>query len=162
MNQNLIPVLAIMLLLAACSSSPKSPQLPDKNLPDYVGVDGSIHHEVRDERVADLWQKAETERQNGQVENALNYLNQALNLAPEDPVLWSRAAEIYLSIRENGRAENYASKSNAFAGPDSYSLQYRNWLIIRHAREMRGDLLGARDAQQMVQKYQVSNPAVSE
>ena len=162
MNQNLIPFLAVLLLLSACSSSSKTPQLPEKNLPDYVGVDGSIHHEVRDERVAELWQKSETERQNGQIENALNYLNQALEVAPDDPVLWSRGAEIYLSVRENGRAENYASKSNAFAGPDSYSLQYRNWLIIRHAREMRGDLLGARNAQQMVQKYQVSPSPISE
>lgn len=159
MNKKLLTtLLASIVLLYGCSTPQKATPRPDRDLPDYVGVDGSINHEVRDERVVELWQKSEAERSNGQYENALTFLNEALEYAPEDAVLWSRGAEIYLTVRENGRAENYASKSNAFAREDSLALQYRNWLIIRHAREMRGDLLGARNAQQMVQKFQAAQP----
>jgi len=32
-------------------------------------------------------------------------------------------------------------------------LLYRNWLIIEHARSMRGDLLGVRSARKQVQLY---------
>lgn len=147
--------LVFALLLGGCSSTPDRGQPKiEKALPDYVSIDGSIRHEVQDERVVELWKKSDSERQQGQYENALSMLNGALEVAPKDPVLWSRGAEDYLTIGENALAENYASKSNFYAPQDSRALQYRNWLIIKHAREQRGDLLGARNAQQMVLKFQ--------
>ncbi|MCB1754363.1 MAG: tetratricopeptide repeat protein [Gammaproteobacteria bacterium] len=147
--------LIMLSLLGACSTTPEpSPLRAEKSLPDYVNLDGSIRHDVEDQRVADLWRKSETERQQGQYDSALTFLNNALEIAPQDAVLWSRGAENYLAAGEHSLAENYASKSNFFAGAESRALQYRNWLIIKHAREQRGDLLGARNAQQMVLKYQ--------
>ncbi len=149
----IIPLFA--MLLNACTTAPQKvrPRY-EQTLPDYVNLDGSIRHEVNDESVVQLWKQSEEERLNGQYENALKYLNTAIEIAPDDAILWSRGAELYLTVRENGRAENYATKSNYFASPDSRALQYRNWMIIKHAREMRGDLLGARNAQKMVIKYQ--------
>lgn len=144
----------LMLTISACSGPKKVRPQYEKTLPDYVNLDGSIRHEVGDERVVALWKQAEEERRIGQFENATKLLNSALEYAPEDPVLWSRGAELYLTVRENGLAENYATKSNFYSSHDSRALQYRNWLIIKHAREMRGDLLGTRNAQQMVQKFQ--------
>lgn len=144
----------LMLTISACSGPQKVRPQYEKTLPDYVNLDGSIRHEVRDERIVTLWKQAEEERRLGQFENAINHLNNALEYAPEDAVLWSRGAELYLTVRENGLAENYATKSNHYSSQDSRALRYRNWLIIKHAREMRGDLLGSRNAQQMVQKFQ--------
>ena len=54
---------------------------------------------------------------------------------------------------EAAQAENFAIKSNTFAG-DNTALLYRNWLIIEHARDLRGDLLGVRSAHKKVQQYQ--------
>ena len=140
--------------ISACTAPKKVAPQYEKTLPDYVNLDGSIRHEVRDERVAILWKQSEEERRLGQNENAIKHLNNALEYSPEDPILWSRGAELYLTIRENALAENYATKSNFYGSKDSRALRYRNWLIIQHAREMRGDLLGSRNAQLMVQKFQ--------
>ncbi|MDO6460174.1 hypothetical protein Q4485_05665 [Granulosicoccaceae sp. 1_MG-2023] len=148
----LIPAL-LALALSACATPDKRDTRYEPGLQSYTDSDGGIRHEVRDETVAELWRKADLEMRKGQQENALKYINMAIETTPEDPVLWSRGAELYLSVRENGLAENYATKSNSFANRDSRTLMYRNWLIIKHAREMRGDLLGARDAQENVLRY---------
>ncbi len=144
----------LAMLISACTTPEKIRPQYEKTLPDYVNLDGSIRHEVRDERIVTLWKQSEEERRLGQYENSINHLNGALEYAPEDPILWSRGAELYLTIRENALAENYATKSNYYSAQDSRALKYRNWLIIKHARGMRGDLLGSRNAQQMVQKFQ--------
>ena len=49
--------------------------------------------------------------------------------------------------------KNFAIKSNVYAVTNR-TLQHRNWLIIEHARDLRGDLLGVRDAHKMVQQLQ--------
>ena len=68
-------------------------------------------------------------------------------------MLWSRAAEIQLDNDQALIAENMALKSNAFAG-ENPDLLHRNWLIIEHARSLRGDLLGVRSARKQVEIYQ--------
>jgi len=116
-------------------------------------ADGSIRHDTNSARIAQLWSASEKARQNNNIEVADRHLRDALSIAPEDPILWSRAAEIKLTLLEPALAENYAAKSNVYA-ENNRTLQHRNWLIIEHAREMRGDLLGVRDAHRMVQDLQ--------
>ena len=84
---------------------------------------------------------------------ALELLYEALEVSPGNSLLWSRAAELQLDSLEAALAENFAVKSNSYAG-DNQALLYRNWLIIQHARDMRGDLLGVRSAHKKVQQYQ--------
>jgi len=105
------------------------------------------------ERVAKLWAEAEDARANGQNSVALELLYDALEVNPQNALLWSRAAEIQLDSLEAALAESYATKSNAFAANNN-SLLYRNWMIIEHSRNMRGDLLGVRSAHKKVQQYQ--------
>ncbi len=157
-NKTNLYLIPLILLIAACSNLQKPAPRHNQPIPDYISQEGNIQHEVQDERVAQLWRMTETEYANGQMENALKHLNSALLLSPKDAVLWSRGAELYLTVQENILAENYAGKSNFYATIDSRSLKYRNWLIIKHAREMRGDLLGTRNAQQKVLKYQHKAP----
>lgn len=102
---------------------------------------------MTDENVARLWQESEILRRNGDIESARGKLQQAIVITPKDAVLWSRAAEIELTRKEHLRAENYAAKSNFLATVGNRPLRYRNWLIIQRAREGRGDLLGAREAE---------------
>ncbi len=115
--------------------------------------DGSIRHDTDNARVAQLWAAVEKARALDDAESADRYLQEALSISPQDGVLWSRAAEIKLTLLEPALAENYAAKSNVYS-VNNPTLLHRNWLIIEHARELRGDLLGVRDAHKMVQKFQ--------
>ena len=114
---------------------------------------GSIRYDVEDERVAQLWAAAEQARLDNDTDQALAHLFSALELSPKNSAIWSRAAEIQLQTNEAALAETFAIKSNAFAGNNT-SLLHRNWLIIEHARSLRGDLLGVRSAHKKVQEFQ--------
>lgn len=146
------------LMLGACSSM--GPHGDDnKRVAPLVSSagqtlpDGSIRHDTDSARVAQLWSASESAREKKDIDGAEKYLLEALKLKPLDPVLLSRAAELKLIKLEPALAENLAAKSIAYS-PENRTLMHRNWLIIEHARELRGDLLGVRDAHKMVQNYQ--------
>jgi predicted Zn-dependent protease len=105
----------------------------------------TVQHNVDNRAVAILWEKAEEARRAGELDRAVTSLERAVRLAPEDPVLWSRLAEVRLRQRDFAMAENLAAKSNALAG-ERRLLRYRNWLIIAEARRRRGDEAGAEKA----------------
>ena len=147
-----------LLTLSACTSL--NLQGPDGNRGSAENVDsnalladGAIRHETDSARVAQLWSAAEQARQEGDNEVARQRIIEAIEVSPQDGVLWSRAAELQLVLEEPALAESYAVKSNAYAATNR-TLLLRNWLIIEHARELRGDLLGVRTAHQMVRRYQ--------
>lgn len=150
-----IVVLCSVLFASACATTPSSKDAAA--LPDPVAAispGGAARGDTTDVKVANLWTSAEAARLAGNDKVALDLLYQALDLDPQSPVLWSRAAELQLSSLEAALAESYATKSNAFASDADQMLLYRNWLIIEHARKMRGDLLGVRSAHKKVQQYQ--------
>jgi len=152
--QALCGALLATLLLSGCASprSQSAAALKPIN-PVLSRPDGAVRVDTENERVASLWASAEKARNTGKPVIALELLYEALEISPQNSLLWSRAAEIQLDNLEAALAESYATKSNAFAGSNP-SLLYRNWLIIEHARSMRGDLLGVRSAHKMVQQYQ--------
>jgi len=147
-------VLLATMLLSSCAylqpvKSEEAPAVaPSAQLPD-----GSIRVDTEDPKIAELWTSAEEARQQGNDAGALEHLYNALELSPQNSLLWSRAAELQLDNLEAAQAENFAIKSNMFAGGNS-ALLYRNWLIIEYARDLRGDLLGVRSAHKKVQQYQ--------
>ncbi len=146
--------LAVVLTIAACGSVPVQPQQPEENdLLVATLPDGSIRFDTEDQRIAKLWSASEQARLEDNNEKALEYLYQALEISPQNSLLWSRAAEVQLENSEAAIAENFASKSNLFAESNA-PLMHRNWLIIEHARSLRGDLLGVRSAHKKVQEYQ--------
>lgn len=148
-------VLCSVLLLSACASTP--PARDDTQAPEQIITmqrpDGGIRVDTAEADVARFWAAAEEARRTGQEAAALELLYEALEVSPQNALLWSRAAELQLNNLEAALAENFATKSNSFAGED-VALLYRNWLIIENARSMRGDLLGVRSAHKMVQRYQ--------
>lgn len=149
-------LLCSTLLLGACASTPPNKPAPtDTGLSPVVKhIDGAARGDTDDAQVAQLWSASEQARRSGQNATALKLVYEALELSPQNPMLWSRAAELQLEELEAALAESYATKSNAFAAEDDSTLLYRNWLIIEQARQMRGDLLGVRSAHKKVREYE--------
>lgn len=148
----------VLLTLTACSTNTQRPDNERRVAPLVSSAgqtlpDGSIRHDTDNARVAQLWSAAETARKKQDLATAEEYILEALKVKPQDAVLLSRVAEFKLVKLEPALAENFAAKSIAFAASNR-TLLHRNWLIIEHARELRGDLLGVRDAHKMVQNYQ--------
>ena len=143
------------LSLSGCASLQPTIQEQPAQAEVIVGTlpDGSIRFDTEDGRIAKLWSAAEQARIQDNNEKALEYLYQALEISPQNSLLWSRAAELQLDNSEATLAESFANKSNIFAESNA-PLLHRNWLIIEHARSLRGDLLGVRSAHKKVQEYQ--------
>jgi len=115
--------------------------------------EGGIRFDTTDPRIVELWTASVQARQDQNSDQALRFLFEALEISPQNSLLWSQAAEIQLVNEQAALAENFAAKSNTFAGNNT-TLLHRNWLIIEHARSLRGDLLGVRSAHKKVQEYQ--------
>ncbi len=144
--------IAIAASITGCATTSTSndraqQDLIAEKLDSYVFQEGAVRHEVADENVARLWQEYNIMRRSGNTSSAKAKLEEAIELTPRDPALWSGAAELELEENSHLRAENYAAKSNFLAPIGNRPLRYRNWLIIQRAREGRGDLLGARQAE---------------
>ena len=144
--------LLLALALGGCAGT-RGPADPPPLSPSATLPDGSVRVDTEDERVAGLWTSAEEARGVQNDVAALEFLYEALEIDGRNALLWSRVAEIQLDNGEPAQAENFAIRSNAFAGTNT-ALLYRNWLMIEHARNLRGDLLGVRSAHKKVQQYQ--------
>lgn len=147
----LAAALALALTLAGCAgvrtgepeAAPEASREEAEQAP--MSGEGSVRHEVDNRAVAILWDEAEQSRREGNLESAVSSLERAVELAPEDPVLWSRLSELRFRQRQFAEAENLAAKSNSLAG-DNRMLRFRNWLIIAEARAQSGDTEGAEQA----------------
>jgi len=149
--------LVVALALSGCKSM-ESPERQGINrastsVDGKLLADGSIRHDTDSPRVAQLWAAAEKARNERRWTEAEQHIESALALQPKDGVLWSRAADLKLTLLEPQLAEKFAMRSVAFANSNR-TLLHRNWLIIEHARELQGDLLGVREAHKQVQAYQ--------
>lgn len=148
----LAATIAIAAVITGCASRGVAERQPvvdpvAEQLDTYVFEDGAVRHDTTNPEVARLWQEYSTQRRTGNLSEAKVTLEEAISLEPRDPALWSSAAELELDQNSHLRAENYAAKSNFLATLGNRPLRYRNWLIIQRAREGRGDLLGAREAE---------------
>ena len=148
----LVGLLAAGLSACATTGEDDSPTLPVAQQSSTL-ADGSVRVDTDNDEVAELWTSAERERQQDNDAAALEFLLQALEIEPGNALFWSRIAELQLDNDQAAQAENSAMKSNALAR-NNQALLYRNWLMIEHARDLRGDLLGVRSAHRRVQQYQ--------
>lgn len=142
-------ILSISILLAGCAGTGPSRDVDDGAAADRGPLDTAkpVRHEVDNRAVAMLWDQAQEARRGNRIGEAIEALERALRIAPEDPVLWSRLAEMRFRQQDFAVAENLAAKSNALAG-ERRLLRYRNWLLIAEARKRRGDEKGAREARE--------------
>lgn len=93
------------------------------------------------------WQEARSSIELEDYPLAIFALEEALKLAPENPILLSRLAEVRLRNSDFRLAEAVALRANRAAAGDA-NLQQRNWLIIAYSRQFRSDTEGANRARQ--------------
>ena len=129
-----------------------SPVLRETINAEGQSTDNTIRHETGNARIAQLWAEAERSRLAGDDIGASRFILQAIEVEPRDSVLLSRAAELQLQLGQPVLAESYAVRSNTLA-ESNRPLMLRNWMIIEHSRDIRGDLLGVRTAHRMVQQF---------
>ncbi|MDZ7748688.1 MAG: tetratricopeptide repeat protein [Halofilum sp. (in: g-proteobacteria)] len=116
-----------------------------------LDTEGVVEHGIDNEAVAMLWDQAEQARAEGDTDAAIRAIERALDVDPDDAVLWSRLAELRLQTGEARVAENLATRSNSLAAGQRL-LRYRNWLIIEAARQQQGDEQGADAARAEIER----------
>jgi len=133
--------------LPPASSLPQSvPSVPEqKQIP-----------EPSSRAVSDLIAKADHLEQSGELETAAASLERAVRIAPKDPIPWQRLAQIRLQQKDAVQAEVLAAKSNSLAGR-SKLIMYRNWQIIKEARNLAGDVKGALRAEDKMKELGATN-----
>lgn len=92
-----------------------------------------------------LLDKARRDARAGQLPTATASLERALRIEPRNPVLWQELALLKLQQSDYRQAENFAARSNSWAGSNR-ALMAKNWHIISEARALRGDNQGAQAA----------------
>ncbi len=95
--------------------------------------------------VAGLVELARADAASGRLSNSAASLERALRIEPRNPRLWQALARVRLQQGEYAQAEGAAARSSSWAGSDG-TLRAENWRLIAHAREARGDAVGARAA----------------
>lgn len=90
-------------------------------------------------------QQAANDRRKGNLDLAVSRLERAVRIQPRNPRLWHELAEVRLQQHQPRLAEELAKKSIALAQGNKGLIQ-KNWRLIAKAREMNGDISGARRA----------------
>lgn len=95
--------------------------------------------------VVALLDTARVDADAGRVDAAAASLERALRIEPRNAVLWHELASVRLRQGQSDQAASLAAKSNTLAGANR-ALKAKNWRLIAHARNERGDINGANDA----------------
>lgn len=83
--------------------------------------------------------------QSGNVESATASIDRALKIDPRNPALYYKLALLRLKQSKPQEAEDLAKKSALLAAGNK-QLKRHSWLLIAHARELRRDFKGAKEA----------------
>ncbi len=166
---------AMLVLLGSCASDPARETGPAESaaVPAVVAPRLELLAEVRaaandagdvievqplrDPAVEDLRAEAAEAEQRGDFPAAAQALEQALELAPDDPQLMQEFAELLLAQDRLGDAEELAGRSFG-RGPKLGGLCRRNWTTIQVVRQASGDPQGASDAADQVARCIVEPP----
>ena len=104
--------------------------------------------------VTSLVSAADNSIKHGDYSAASAALERALRHDPKNADLWHRLAQVRLRQSEYAQAESLSLKSNALSNGNK-PLMARNWSLISKARRLRGDGMGADEAE--VRAYQLSH-----
>ena len=134
-----------LAVLAACTSTPPAPPAPSIDGVAAVtavrAAGGAASTEldvqpIRDPQVDDLREDAERLEKAGQYAQAIEALDQALQLNPDDPALLQERAEAALLVKDLAGAERYA-KLGIERGSKVGPLCRRHWETIAQVRLVR-------------------------
>lgn len=166
------PVLALLLALSACTTTPApvvetAPPLTTASPQEMVAMiraaegDGEGELAVRplrDSMVEDLREQAERAEQQGDVTAAARALDQALEIAPEDPALLQERAEIALLQQQPAQAASLAERAYAL-GAQVGPLCRRHWTTLEQVRLLERNAEGAAAARAQIEACKVEGPA---
>lgn len=74
---------------------------------------------------------------NGDLPRAIQILERAIRISPDDPELWIELARLHLQDGNAAQAEQFARKALLFTGK-RYDLEQQAWAIIGEARKSQG------------------------
>ena len=130
-------LLVLVLLVAGCATR-------DEPAPSPVPAPAPAPRQ-ENVAIAGLMDSARADAAAGRFPNAAASLERALRIEPRNPRLWQELARVRLKQGQNVQAEDFAARSNSWAGDDA-ALRADNWRLIAQARQGRGDSEGARAA----------------
>lgn len=136
------PVVSVMALPETAGELRAEP-LPENTAPQMITEDAPP---APNSAVVALLDNADQQSKSGRLDAAAAALERALRLEPRNAEVWSRLAEIRLQQGQLDQAASLAAKSNNLAG-NNVSVLTRNWKTIAQARNRKGDLKGASEAQ---------------
>lgn len=113
-------------------------------IPNTAGLAGD---EQLDGPVLALLTTAQQQQANGDLNGASSSLERAQRIAPREPQVLYRLAEVHLAQGDAAQAEQLARRGLSYAGGRA-SLQASLWELIAQARERQGDPAGAAEARQ--------------
>ena len=89
-----------------------------------------------------LLRQSERSAEDGDLEEAIAYVERAIRLNSRDPALWLRLARLQLAADRPATAEQLAHKAVALSGSQG-SERREAWLMVADALEAQGDDEGA-------------------
>ncbi|GLO12012.1 hypothetical protein PPUJ20028_05930 [Pseudomonas putida] len=132
--------------IAAMSSAPQSTSAPT-GIPRSSATGGLSADEQLDGPVLALLTTAKTQQGSGDFNGAASSLERAQRIAPREPQVLYRLAQVRLSQGDAAQAEQLARRALTYANGRP-SLQAELWNTIAQAREKQGDSAGAALARQ--------------
>ena len=132
--------------IAAMNSTPQSASAPT-GIPRSAAAGGLSADEQLDGPVLALLTTAKTQQGSGDFNGAASSLERAQRIAPREPQVLYRLAQVRLSQGDAAQAEQLARRALTYANGRP-SLQAELWNTIAQAREKQGDSAGAALARQ--------------
>lgn len=145
--------LVVALMLAACATEPQLAADPPREEGSLARMEADAALDIgliqvqplSGPEVDQLLASAALADQQGDAEQAQRLIDEALELAPGNPVIWQRHAELSLKYGQLEAAIDAALRSFQL-GPQVGELCNRNWLTIAEAQRGLGRSEAAQDA----------------
>ncbi|ENB9664241.1 tetratricopeptide repeat protein [Pseudomonas putida] len=133
--------------IAAMNNAPQSTSAPTGIPRSTAAAGGLSADEQLDGPVLALLTTAKTQQRSGDFNGAASSLERAQRIAPREPQVLYRLAQVRLSQGDAAQAEQLARRALTYANGRP-SLQAELWNTIAQAREKQGDSAGAALARQ--------------
>ena len=138
-------LLSVVLIISACTATKKErdPNLePVDNIPQepVAIIKPPVETKVFYTKpvVKKLLKRAQMKFNQKDYHSTVNLLEQAIDISPNNPVVWQRLALVRLKQRNYMQAEQLAIKSNVL-GEANDELRMKNWQIIAEAKRGRAN-----------------------
>lgn len=128
-------------------SQPSAPQTPASSGSTSGASGGLSADEQLDGPVLALLTTAQQQQGGGDLDGAASSLERAQRIAPREPQVLYRLAEVRLAQGDAAQAEQFARRGLSYAGGRP-QLQASLWDLVAQAREKQGDPAGAAQARE--------------